>query len=179
MFLGHSFRRSSATLAANAGADITTLKRLGEWKSDKVANSYVEESLQTKKKIAELINTNINQSIVNNDYFPSKTNLAHCNVEPEPYKKQLNSEVNEIILSPEQPNKRGCFTFKTPKYCTFPKPHTYTSTLMYSSPNKDQDTVSETSSSLSQYIIEEFVSQPMELIQEETQFETVSLKFNF
>lgn len=126
MFTGHSFRRSSATLAANAGADITTLKRLGGWKSDKVANSYVEESLLTKRKIA-----NIN-----------------C----------------EIIPSPEPPNKRGRFTFKTPKYCALPKPHS-TSTFRHMSSSPEQET-----GGLSQYIVEEF--------QEEQQCLSNSIEYN-
>ncbi|XP_031333961.1 uncharacterized protein LOC116163974 [Photinus pyralis] len=35
-YTGHSMRRASATLLANAGADITTLKRHGGWKSSTV-----------------------------------------------------------------------------------------------------------------------------------------------
>ncbi|KAB0801957.1 hypothetical protein PPYR_04143 [Photinus pyralis] len=36
-FTGHSFRRTSATILADSGADIRTLKRHGDWKSDAVA----------------------------------------------------------------------------------------------------------------------------------------------
>lgn len=36
-YTGHSFRRSSATLLANSGTDITTLKRHAGWKSTAVA----------------------------------------------------------------------------------------------------------------------------------------------
>lgn len=36
-YTGHSFRRTSATMLMDAGADITMLKRHGGWKSDTVA----------------------------------------------------------------------------------------------------------------------------------------------
>ncbi|KAJ8909670.1 hypothetical protein NQ315_008900, partial [Exocentrus adspersus] len=53
-FTGHGMRRSSATLLANAGGDITTVKRHGGWKSITVAENYIEESL-CKMAIAEKI----------------------------------------------------------------------------------------------------------------------------
>lgn len=52
LYTGHCFRRTSATLLADSGADITVLKRHGGWKSNSVAEGYVESSLQNKKKIA-------------------------------------------------------------------------------------------------------------------------------
>lgn len=36
-YTGHSFRRTSATMLIDAGADITALKRHGGWKSNTVA----------------------------------------------------------------------------------------------------------------------------------------------
>lgn len=54
-FTGHCFRRSSATILAESGSDTRTLKQLGGWKSDKVAEAYVENSLQNKIKIAQSI----------------------------------------------------------------------------------------------------------------------------
>lgn len=54
-YTGHCFRRSSASLLADAGADITLLKRHGGWASDKVAEGYVVSSLSNKRKIAEKI----------------------------------------------------------------------------------------------------------------------------
>jgi integrase len=51
-YTGHCFRRSSASLLADAGADVHTLKRHGGWKSDNVAEGYVETSVQNKKIIA-------------------------------------------------------------------------------------------------------------------------------
>lgn len=49
-YTGHTFRRTSATLLADSGADITMIKRHGGWKSSTVAKEYIEDSFQHKKK---------------------------------------------------------------------------------------------------------------------------------
>ncbi|KAI8430918.1 hypothetical protein MSG28_001036, partial [Choristoneura fumiferana] len=54
-YTGHSFRRTSATLLANSGADILTLKRHGGWRSNNVAESYIEDSIQNKADISAKI----------------------------------------------------------------------------------------------------------------------------
>lgn len=54
-YTGHCFRRSSATLLADSGADMSILKRHGGWKSTTVAEGYVEDSIDNKKKIANSI----------------------------------------------------------------------------------------------------------------------------
>ncbi|KAF2905537.1 hypothetical protein ILUMI_00641 [Ignelater luminosus] len=54
-YTGHCFRRTSATLLANAGGDITLIKRHGGWKSSTVADKYVEDSIEGKKKVARMI----------------------------------------------------------------------------------------------------------------------------
>ena len=51
LYTGHCMRRSSTTLLANAGADITTIKRHG-WKSTAVAEGYIEDSVPHKANIA-------------------------------------------------------------------------------------------------------------------------------
>ncbi|EDS42366.1 conserved hypothetical protein [Culex quinquefasciatus] len=55
LYTGHCFRRSSASLLADSGVDISVLKRHGGWKSSSVAEGYVENSLQQKKSIATKI----------------------------------------------------------------------------------------------------------------------------
>ena len=55
LYTGHCMRRSSTTLLADAGADITTIKRHGGWKSTTVAESYIENSVANKTKIANQI----------------------------------------------------------------------------------------------------------------------------
>ncbi|XP_057320156.1 uncharacterized protein LOC130671118 [Microplitis mediator] len=59
-YTGHTFRRSSATLVADAGANITTLKRLGDWKSAAIAEGYVEESVKNKARIGNIIESAVN-----------------------------------------------------------------------------------------------------------------------
>ena len=70
-YTGHSFRRTSATILADAGADITTLKRHGSWKSSNVAEGYIENSIGHKLQVAAKIlgnkeEVNVNSSSVSN-----------------------------------------------------------------------------------------------------------------
>ena len=58
-YTGHTFRRTSATLLADSGADITTVKRHGGWKSSSVAEGYIEDSVQNKRKIYQQITNSI------------------------------------------------------------------------------------------------------------------------
>lgn len=62
-YTGHCFRRTSATLLANAGADICSLKRHGGWKSSTVAEGYVEDSINNKIEISnKILECNISRS---------------------------------------------------------------------------------------------------------------------
>lgn len=54
-YTGHCFRRSSASLLADNGADILTVKRHGGWRSNTVAEGYIEGSEGNKKRIASNI----------------------------------------------------------------------------------------------------------------------------
>ncbi|XP_031328141.1 uncharacterized protein LOC116159324 isoform X2 [Photinus pyralis] len=54
-FTGHCLRRTSATLLVEAGASFETLKMHGKWKSNTVAQSYVEDSLISKNRISCII----------------------------------------------------------------------------------------------------------------------------
>jgi hypothetical protein len=55
LYTGHSLRRSSATLLVNGGGDITALKRHGGWRSNTVAEGYIEESICEKLNTAKKI----------------------------------------------------------------------------------------------------------------------------
>ena len=59
LYTGHSFRRTSATLLVDAGADITTLKRHGGSKSSTITEGYIEHSITNKRKIGEQITSSI------------------------------------------------------------------------------------------------------------------------
>ncbi|KAJ8968288.1 hypothetical protein NQ317_000830 [Molorchus minor] len=62
-YTGHCLRRSSATLLADAGVDIKTIKRHAGWKLTTVAEGYVENSIENKTKIA-------NQVLVGSSFLP-------------------------------------------------------------------------------------------------------------
>ncbi|KAJ8974628.1 hypothetical protein NQ317_011949 [Molorchus minor] len=75
-YTGHCLRRSSATLLADAGVDITTIKRHAGWKSTTVAEGYVENSIENKTKIANqvlvgtttsAITKTVNRCFIDND----------------------------------------------------------------------------------------------------------------
>lgn len=55
-YTGHSFRRTSSTLLANApGVDILDMKRHGGWKSSEVAEGYIADSVTHKIEVANKI----------------------------------------------------------------------------------------------------------------------------
>lgn len=54
-YTGHCFRRSSTSMLADSGADLLTVKRHGGWKSNSVAEGYIDMSKENKKKVAKQI----------------------------------------------------------------------------------------------------------------------------
>lgn len=79
LYTGHTFRRTSATLLVEAGADIIALKQHGRWESSKVAEAYLEESLQNKRKIANGVlgnNFSVSNPIAPTNTIITRTPLA-------------------------------------------------------------------------------------------------------
>lgn len=60
LYTGHSYRRSATTIAADNGASIEELKRLGDWKSTSVVERYIQNSVSYKRKISNRISGAIN-----------------------------------------------------------------------------------------------------------------------
>lgn len=84
-YTGHSFRRSSATLLADSGADILTLKRHGGWRSSNVAEGYIHDSVRNKEKISSCITKNINLEPGRADSRPStSTYIPPSSPPPQP-----------------------------------------------------------------------------------------------
>ena len=54
-YTSHTWRRSSATAYADSGASTEKLKRLGCWKSQSVASSYVDSSMKLVKDTANAL----------------------------------------------------------------------------------------------------------------------------
>lgn len=131
---GHAFRRSSATIVANAGASTTALKLHGGWKSATVAESYVDNSTFNKNQIATMIGTQIGDSIDNDQTS-----------EPQP-KKQKTSK----------------FRYKTPVFSHLPmfshlREETDNSELFQNQHSQQLSQIS--TSQLSEFIIEDFVDE--------------------
>lgn len=105
MYTGHCFRRSSATLLADSGASMSMLKRHGGWKSNVVAEGYVEDSIANKRIIANKIlgnstSTNTSSSTsTSNVCIPMNVDISDSNVVID------NSQCNVVVgnLSHEIP----------------------------------------------------------------------------
>ncbi|KAJ8923872.1 hypothetical protein NQ315_006648, partial [Exocentrus adspersus] len=67
LYTGHCMRRTSTTLLANKGADLTTIKRHGGWKSSAVAESYIDDSISNKLDIARKVQGESNVTRSEND----------------------------------------------------------------------------------------------------------------
>lgn len=101
-YTGHSFRRSSASLLAEAGADLSILKRHGGWRSDSVAEGYVEQSIRNKIEISRKILGNEVAvgapekagTVANNKYNISENTLQISNLNNEPIAVGTNIDSN-------------------------------------------------------------------------------------
>lgn len=84
-YTGHAYRRTGATLLAESGGTMFDLKFLGGWVSDRVAAGYVENSIANKRKIQQLVMSNINIGATSIDEPSSShrnpANQAQKNVE--------------------------------------------------------------------------------------------------
>ncbi|XP_011686454.1 PREDICTED: uncharacterized protein LOC105449152 [Wasmannia auropunctata] len=50
-YTGQCFRRTSATLLSDSGANMQMIKQLGRWRSDMIAQGYVENSMHNRQMI--------------------------------------------------------------------------------------------------------------------------------
>ena len=67
-FSGHSLRRTSASMLAEAGASIEEIKCAGGWKTDKSAREYVEFSVNHNKKIGQMIANSVQNSTAEENF---------------------------------------------------------------------------------------------------------------
>lgn len=83
-YTGHCFRRTSASLLADSGANIDQLKRHGGWKSATVAEGYVEQSIENKKNVADKIfSQNLRTDVKSHKSQGQSRTVTVCNF-PEP-----------------------------------------------------------------------------------------------
>ncbi|KAK4882152.1 hypothetical protein RN001_005471 [Aquatica leii] len=83
LYTGHCFRRSSASILSDAGADFAEIKRHGGWKSTSVAEGYIETSMQNKINVA--------RKVFSNDACSASTSGAEKNF--------MTTESNDINLN--------------------------------------------------------------------------------
>ncbi|KAJ3655435.1 hypothetical protein Zmor_014567 [Zophobas morio] len=110
-YTGHCFRRSSASLAADSDVDLISLKRLGGWKSSSVAESYIEESVERKKKICrQLLGEKQNESSTNTLYIvtteATSTTSRDISLIPSSSSASFTSEMEKKKLSSAENQKR-------------------------------------------------------------------------
>lgn len=77
-YTGHCYRRTSANLLVESGANSQMLKQFGRWRSDIVAQGYIEDSLFNKELLYQAVvhgaNTTINNrpsTMLQNVFQPS------------------------------------------------------------------------------------------------------------
>ncbi|XP_063990678.1 uncharacterized protein LOC135169535 [Diachasmimorpha longicaudata] len=73
-FTGHSFRRTGATIAAEAGVDFMALKKLGGWKSSSTPHRYTH-STQKQKNI---VSSQISNAIRGVSVVPTSTSTMNA-----------------------------------------------------------------------------------------------------
>lgn len=80
LYTGHCFRRSGATILADAGCDTLTVKNFGGWKSTAVMETYIEHSLSKKKEIATTILRSVDT--LDNTEPEIKPSTSKVNIQP-------------------------------------------------------------------------------------------------
>ncbi|XP_047986656.1 uncharacterized protein LOC125226654 isoform X1 [Leguminivora glycinivorella] len=104
LYTGHCFRRTSATLLVDAGGNIMDLKRHGGWKSTAVAEGYVDNSIQNKKKVSNLLMNSIEKTQPHNattTYIP-ETELVPVIPAPESHQKNITPTLLPSETEPTQ-----------------------------------------------------------------------------
>lgn len=81
-YTGHCLRRSSATLLADSGANMTTLKRHGGWKSSCVAEGYIADSMASKNQISNLISGTSNSKVGTQQISSIQTTSKELSIAP-------------------------------------------------------------------------------------------------
>ncbi|XP_065222618.1 uncharacterized protein LOC135847118 [Planococcus citri] len=106
-YTGHSFRRTSTSILANAGANAQTIKLHGGWKSDSTPNRYVNESIQHKAKTANIIASAVLGQSTHTSTEPSvPVHSDFARIEDIPYfnpdeNETKDSEIENNVCNPE------------------------------------------------------------------------------
>lgn len=104
-YTGHTFRRTSATILADSGANIITLKQHGGWKSSTVAEGYIDDSFNNKKISHQIINSII-------DTQSTSTSQTHLTVNrPSTSKTYIEENKENVTTSNTSEAKNISLTF--------------------------------------------------------------------
>uniref|UniRef100_A0A1Y1M608 Tyr recombinase domain-containing protein n=1 Tax=Photinus pyralis TaxID=7054 RepID=A0A1Y1M608_PHOPY len=103
-YTGHCFRRSSASLLAESGANITEIKKHGGWKSTSVAEGYLDQSITHKKAIAERIIPTPSSTITG----ASSTSHQDMIANGQEINKSVNSNLLQSSLNSQGINISNC-----------------------------------------------------------------------
>lgn len=101
-YTGHSFRRTSATIAANTGMDITTLKRHTGHKSTASCEGYIQESVTQKVRVGAAISSMVfgnkeNTQPASTSNFKVPQNISSkCHVNPQPSTSTAHPTIDEL-----------------------------------------------------------------------------------
>lgn len=101
LYTGHTFRRSSATVLVNAGADLLTLKRHGGWRSSSVAEGYIDDSVTIKTHVAQKIMNSVQSCGSNSLDYISDMDNSDPNMPSTSAKNDLT--ITENLLSTQTP----------------------------------------------------------------------------
>nr|XP_046479430.1 uncharacterized protein LOC124217610 [Neodiprion pinetum] len=78
-YTGHSFRKTSATLLSDSGANMQMVKQLGRWRSDMAAQGYIENSMHNR----EMIYNGVIRKTATTDNHSMPSTSAQNTAEPE------------------------------------------------------------------------------------------------
>jgi hypothetical protein len=103
-YTSHAFRRSGATFLADSGASLLALKQAGGWRSDTVAQRYVQKSASMQRTIAEALQV-------------SSTGLSTSTIDRELVEstQQLQALIENLTIAPS-----NCSHFSIYIYGAFP-----------------------------------------------------------
>lgn len=98
-YTGHSFRRSSATMLANSGGDLITVKKHGGWKSSAVAKGYIDSTLSKKFDISNKILTNNDSSSNSTSTFDNIPEIEISNITSN-LSSEVSTNINKLTDTP-------------------------------------------------------------------------------
>ena len=125
LYTGHSLRRSSTTLLANTGANMTEIKQHGGWKSSSVAEQYIEDSITNKinrgKKFfdsLQISKENIGSlPPIEGSLSPKETEITEAEVPPASH--ALEDNVPSSIINKKENNAKAAGVVHNYYNCNF------------------------------------------------------------